>query len=369
MSSAKFQDSICYPLEGSTVHRTDLDTALAAFDPENFGFIPFQSGWVKETARFGSIVICTLDWEHAQAASYDYDGVDRREMDALNLMVRLQDRTWGMPPEDLVPVNLLAVLGDTGGANVVAYQLDKGFNSDGWLGFVIGAGSATGTLVSHMLGVHETIRGVRDIGWYLKIVQAYLALQNGHHCMSWTFDPMRGANARLNLEKLGARIDELAINKYGVLRSVLYGDVPSDRFLAKWDLLSTRTHERIDAVYHRRHPDHSAEDLLDVPELNVESALELAIQQPARLRYRIPGDIDHLMRQDPHAAIHWREEMRQALTGFLTTKIGVAGDVEQYGPVAIHIETHPGPYSIASFATGHNEVDERVSYYVLERRD
>lgn len=329
------------------------------FHPARFGFQPYHAGWIKEDETLGPVVIAKLGWIHAQAESFDYQGDERLPIDPLGLVVRLQDRTWGMPPEDLVPVNLLAVTEDTGGAVIVAYQLDHGFNADGWLGFVIGVGASNHTLVSHMLGVHERIRGTRDIGWYLKVVQAYEALQSGHTSMTWTFDPMRGANARLNLEKLGAYVEELAIDKYGPLRSALYGDVPSDRFSAKWDLCSPATHRRLDDVFAGTYPGQSLLDLLDVPEIDP------VLPSSGRVCYRIPGDIDALMRSDPQRAIAWRAEMRRALAGYVTMKTRVPGDPE-VGPAGFDMRVEPGSHRITGFATGHNGNGERVSYYVLE---
>src|SRR5262249_20567325 len=160
--------------------------------------------------------------------------------------------TWGMPPELLVPSNVLAIMADTGGAVLAAYDPALGFTAEGWLGFIIGLGSSTGMLVSHMLGVREDVRGAADIRWSIKLIQAHEALRTGHHAMSWTFDPMRGANARLNLEKLGTVVHTLTIDKYGVLPSTLYGDVPSDRFTASWDLLDPATAERLQMVYDGR---------------------------------------------------------------------------------------------------------------------
>ena len=101
-------------------------------------------------------------------------------IDALSLVVRLQDHVWGMPPEELVPVNILAILPDTGGSVLVAYREELGFNADGWLGFAIAAGGRSGTLVSHMLGVRDEQRGTRDLGWHLKLLQGYEALRAGH---------------------------------------------------------------------------------------------------------------------------------------------------------------------------------------------
>jgi predicted GNAT superfamily acetyltransferase len=227
-------DTIALDRTRDTRERAETELAVAALHPERFGLQRHRDGWRKTFAGIGDVVFAPLGWQHAQCASYDLLEVDgaRDPLDALRFLVRLQARVWGMPPEELVPVNILAILPDTGGSVIVAYREDLGFNADGWLGFVIAAGGRSGTLVSHMLGVREEQRGTRDLGWHLKLLQGYEALRAGHRSAVWTFDPMRGANARLNLEKLGATVRELTLDKYGVLRSDLYGNVPSDRFTA-----------------------------------------------------------------------------------------------------------------------------------------
>ncbi len=181
--------------------------ALEAFRPEGFGFRRHRGRWVKDGDALGAIAVAPLSWQHVHAPSYEEIAGERVPCDALGFLVGLQARTWGMPPEELVPANLLAVLADTGGSALVAYDPSVGFNADGWLGFAIGLGARSGTLVSHMLGVREEARGTSDIGWHLKLLQGYEALRTGHAAACWTFDPMRGANARLNLEKLGAVVD------------------------------------------------------------------------------------------------------------------------------------------------------------------
>src|ERR671912_57464 len=271
-------DTIALDRTRDTRERAEIELAVAALHPERFGLRRQRDGWRKNFAGLGDVNFAPLGWQHAQCASYDLMDGARDPLDALRFLVRLQARVWGMPPEELVPVNILAILPDTGGSVLVAYRENVEFNADGWLGFAIAAGGRSGTLVSHMLGVREEQRGTRDLGWHLKLLQGYEALRTGHRSAVWTFDPMRGANARLNMEKLGATVEELTLDKYGVLRTTLYGEVPSDRFTAHWDLLA------------------------------------------ALVRYRIPGDIDQLMQDDPPAAIRWREEMREVLGALLKTK-------------------------------------------------
>ena len=41
--------------------------------------------------------------------------------------------------------------------------------------------------------------------------------------MFWTFDPLVARNARLNLTKLGATVDEYELGFYGVMSDELHG--------------------------------------------------------------------------------------------------------------------------------------------------
>jgi predicted GNAT superfamily acetyltransferase len=346
---------------------TDVAAAEVAFDPERFGCRPFGRGWLKEDPKLGEIVVCALGWEHAMMPSYDIHAGNRLPMDALEFVVHLQRHVWGFPPELLVPTNVMAIVRDGGGAVLAAYQRDKGFNADGWLGFAIALGGSHDTYVSHMLGVREDLRGAHDIGWLIKVIQGYEALKSGHLDMIWTFDPMRGANAKLNLEKLGATVDEFTIDKYGVLKSTLYGDVPSDRFTAHWDLLSRRVHERIAAVRDGSYTGLTLADLHDVPDAAVGGPGNTSAS--SRLRYAIPGDIDELMRVDPERAVAWRQEIRHAMAGRVTTKSAVIGDIDHDGPAAMSYHIVPGHYLVTGFATGTSARGQRESAYLLTRRD
>lgn len=347
-----------------------ISAALGALDPERFGLQPYKEGWVLDDERLGPVAFASLSWPHAQSPAIDYSRGEAEKTNALGLVVRLQEFTWGFPPEETVPVNVLATVHDTGGGVLVAYELEKGFTSEGWLGFAIGMGARSGVLYSHMLGVREDARGTLDLGWRLKVLQAYEAVKSGHHAMHWTFDPMRGANARLNLEKLKAPIIHLTIDKYGVMRSSLYGDVPTDRFTSMWELLDPAMHERLWQVYRKERQPLSLADVADMPELTLESLSGLDRSQPPRMRYRIPGDVDQLARTDPETAVVWRQQMRQLLSCFMTTRQAEADpQLDREGPIAVGLSETPGPYLVTGFATGLDPAGERVSFYVLERKD
>jgi predicted GNAT superfamily acetyltransferase len=346
---------------------TEHAAAIEAFHPTHFGFEPYGEGWINKHVGPRSMVVMPVSWQHAQVPSFDVVNGQQVATDPLNLICSLQALTWGMPPELLVPSNVLAIMVDTGGAILAAYDPALGFTAEGWLGFIIGLGSSHGTLVSHMLGVREDVRGAADVGWYVKLIQAYEGLRTGHHSMIWTFDPMRGANARLNLEKLGAVVHTLTIDKYGVLPSTLYGDVPSDRFTAHWDLLAPRTIERIRKVYAREYRGLTPAEVESLPEMTTAKLADLSREAPSRVRYRIPGDIDDLMRVDPQAAIEWRQDMRRVLPAMVTTKRAVISGPSSGDVAAVRVDETHGDYTINGFATGPDATGERLSYYVLER--
>ena len=351
-----------------TRERAEIELAVAALHPERFGLRRHRDGWRKTFPGLGEVIFAPLGWQHAQCPSYDLVDGARTSLDALRLLVCLQARVWGMPPEELVPVNILAILPDTGGSVIVAYREEQGFNADGWLGFVIAAGGRSGTLVSHMLGVREDQRGTRDLGWHLKLLQGYEALRAGHRSAVWTFDPMRGANARLNLEKLGATVRELTLDKYGVLRSDLYGNVPSDRFTTYWDLVSATTHGRIEDVRTGRYQGPDPELVRNLPEITEENAEQLAKSAPPAARYRIPADIDDLIAADDRRANLWRAEMRAALSPFMTIKKARTPRNTTDAPVEIGVDLRPGNYDVVSFATDTPSQGDRENWYILRRR-
>lgn len=338
---------------------------LRALSPAIAGYACEGGRWIKTIEGIGPVAIARLDWRHSQLPSFTGYGDDRRDLDALALLVELQRQTWGMAAEDLAPVNLLAVIPDTGGAILVAYDLRLGFNADGWLGFVFGLGARSGVLVSHMLGVRPDVRGAAGIGWALKLAQAHEALKTGHRAMNWTFDLMRGGNARLNIEKLGAVVEQMTIDKYGVLATSLYGDVPSDRFIAHWDLAPPCAIARALRAAERSQVGTALTDALELPDLTAETREELARSRPDRLAYEIPGDVDALMRDDPHRAIAWRAEARDLLPAFVTTN---RARVDGTDPASISVETTPGDYLIDGFASGFDARGRRRSFYVLTRK-
>jgi predicted GNAT superfamily acetyltransferase len=161
-------------------------------------------------------------------------------MEALRLCEELQSRVWGYPDREVVPAAQMRATLHAGGLVAGAFVGRE------LVGFVYGFpafahedGLRPHGLHSHMMAVTPEARGM-GLGRRLKWFQRRWCLERDIDWVSWTFDPLQAGNARLNLEHLGAVVHEYHIDFYGVLGGLLSGELPTDRFVAVWNLLSPR---------------------------------------------------------------------------------------------------------------------------------
>jgi chorismate synthase len=199
-----------------------------------------------------------------------------------------------------VPHDLLVTFARNGGIVLGA------FNGAQLIGTVFGFLGTTATgrlkLNSHRAAVLAEFRN-SGIGEQLKWTQRAVALADGLDVISWTFDPLLGRNARLNLHKLGGTARRMIENAYGAYPIVNGVALPSDRLVVEWELTSPRVMQRAAGV-------RAALDWLHEPELQTSAAVDSAVQ---RLRLPIPADLDQLTAQDFAAAYDWRMRSRPLL--------------------------------------------------------
>lgn len=141
----------------------------------------------------------------------------------LKTLEQLQLDVWGADP---VPSHQLIAAARNGGCVFVA-ELEQEI-----VGFCYGF-SAGDYLVSHLLAVHPKARR-RGLGAALKRVQWEWARDEGFAELSWTFDPLRMANARLNLAELGATAARYYVNYYGSMHDGLNAGGDTDRLEIRW---------------------------------------------------------------------------------------------------------------------------------------
>ena len=149
----------------------------------------------------------------------------------LEAAVVLQEETWGEGFHERVPPSTLLVAQKLGG--VVAGAFAPG---GALVGFVFGmTGVRHGQLVhwSDMLAVRPEWRG-HGVGQALKRFQRERCRALGIATIFWTFDPLAARNARLNLNRLGARVDDFVPDMYGANTGSPLHDLGTDRLVASW---------------------------------------------------------------------------------------------------------------------------------------
>lgn len=223
--------------------------------------------------------------------------------------VALQEETWGAGFSELVPPAILQVGPKIGGITAGAFD-----QSGRLVGFVFGlTGIRHGVLAhwSDMLAIVPELHGC-GLGGRLKAWQRARCEAMGVRVIYWTWDPLVSRNSHLNLNKLGARVDEFVENMYGVTDSTLMGALPTDRFVAAWELDHVSIARRL------------AARAADAPLLHALPCVAggPAAQPPAEwpdapaVRVDIPRDFPALLGHDPVAAAAYRRHSHAAFTHY-----------------------------------------------------
>jgi predicted GNAT superfamily acetyltransferase len=264
-------------------------------------------------------------------------------MEMLRACERLQLQVWGYDDLEVVPAaQMRAAL--HAGALVAGAFVGREL-----VGFAYGfpalpheAGLVGPGLHSHMTAVVPEARGLgagRRLKWY----QRRWCVERGLDWVTWTFDPLQARNARLNLHHLGAVVAEYQVDFYGVLGGVLSGDLPTDRFVALWDL--TGPHVRAAAA---RDPaaaayllagDEAPRPSAVAPTAAVAWALRRDAgaddPQPPTLGLAadavwtaVPRDVNALRREAPPRALAWAEALRAASLDLIARGYAVDAFVE-----------------------------------------
>jgi len=227
--------------------------------------------------------------------------IDFRELRTVEELVvaeRMQREVMFIEGPDVVMASFLVIAPDTGGFTIGAYEGETALAvAFGYGGYV----RPEPFLYSDFLVVVPEARSL-GIGFEMKRIQALRSLEQGFHSIRWTVDPLRAANARLNLERLGALGVAYTRNKYGSeFAAGLYGGMPTDRVLLRWPLRTERTAERLLRDYLPR-PSSSLDALEEVSPKSLGSP---------QLVITIPGEIDELVRTDFDTAMRYRMDTRE----------------------------------------------------------
>lgn len=158
---------------------------------------------------------------------------------------------------------------------------------------------------SHLLAVLPEARG-GGVGQALKWFQRAWCLERGITRVTWTFDPLRAKNARLNLEHLGATAGAYLPDFYGPLGGPLNGLLPSDRLLAEWPLDAPH----VSAFVQGRGRTEAAKPTAVLLE-NRGGEPELRAHHGRRVWLGLPPTFDPV--GSPDHALRWRLALREAM--------------------------------------------------------
>ncbi len=257
-----------------------------------------------------------------------------RTRDEFIACVDLQRDTWGRGFSEVVPLSLLQITAKMKGVVTGA------FGPGGTLyGFVYGVtGIRCGELAhwSHMLAVRPEARD-QGIGRRLKLAQRQELRAAGVRTMYWTYDPLVARNAHLNLNLLGATVDEFVQDMYGESDSELH-QLGTDRFIVKWDLTGEgeRNAERAPET----------RPVLWAPGTTVQAEAAArgtdepipppdadAIEGADVIEVLIPRDIEAVEARSFEEALGWRRSTRRALGHFLNGSYDVSAFIpgEKHG--------------------------------------
>ncbi|MGD9857851.1 MAG: GNAT family N-acetyltransferase [Planctomycetaceae bacterium] len=261
--------------------------------PEDAGFRPISGEGVGR-------------WQRLDAPHFAFRLV--RTIEELADVERLQREVFGVSDLDLMAASMLVALPESGGDVIGVF--DVSISRVTLAGFVTAFGGYVDgrpRLCSDMMAIHPGYRR-SGLATLLKRLQGALAIQRGFEEVTWTVDPLRSANARLNFGKLGAIGDRYERNRYGASYGTgLYGGMPTDRIHISWPVRS----ERVQRVLAGGEPSsHPGEEL----------------------QITIPDDIDALVQSDPDRALGWRYALREALESAFDAGYRITGFVSRSSP-------------------------------------
>ncbi len=225
----------------------------------------------------------------------------------------LQHAVWGGPDRlDVIPLHVLVTVQKYGGLVLGAFTPDGSMVAY-LLGFLGWHPDGSGQLkhCSHQLGVLPEHRG-RGLGRRMKLAQRDEIMKQGLDLITWTYDPLEGPNARLNIARLGATCSTYLREPYGEMDDALNKGVPADRFEVTWWLASDRVVRRLAASGARCHTLPPLA-LANAPRASATGSLspgEWHVPDAARFLVAVPPDFQAIKRAERDLAIAWREQTR-----------------------------------------------------------
>jgi predicted GNAT superfamily acetyltransferase len=226
---------------------------------------------------------------------------------------QLQQTIWGFdePGIGLYPPFLFTASKNGG---VVLGAFDPGDQMIGYIFSFLGREPGGPLkLCSQTMGVRAEWRD-RGVAAALKWAQRERALAAGLSLITWTFDPLESANARLNMHRLGAVSRRYLRNIYGEQFGALNQGLPTDRLVVEWWIAGRRVEGRAKAKIEAEAEVEQRSAIFETEEQGAPrrvTTFHADLEAPC-LSLEVPADIQHLKRADMSLALDWRLRVREA---------------------------------------------------------
>jgi predicted GNAT superfamily acetyltransferase len=234
---------------------------------------------------------------------------------------QLQREIWGLTDPDVGLYPPLLVSAAKNGGMVLGAFDDE---TDQMIGFLFGfLGREPGgplKLCSQTMGVRQEWRG-QGVAEALKRTQRERVIAQGLPLITWTYDPLEGPNAYLNLHKLHAISRTYWRNVYGTSFGALNTGLPTDRLVVEWWVNSRWVKQDASSASRLSAFPLFVGEGTGIERRVVDAHLDLDISP---LLLEIPANIHLVKAADMDLALAWRLKVREAFEtyfakGYLAT--------------------------------------------------
>jgi predicted GNAT superfamily acetyltransferase len=242
-------------------------------------------------------------------------------------IIELQKIIWRLHNyNDCIPNHIYMAVSEIGGVVLGAFADKK---MVGFLMALIGCTKEKGLHHhSHILGVHPEY-ACHHIGFRLKKAHYDRAKPKGIKLVTWTYDPLQGPNATLNITKLGAIVQTYKVNYYGEVmgESDLVSGIASDRFWVEWYIQTNHAENHINASHIRQENFTEYSIINDVEKDTSTFKKMVRFHKPSsdKIAIEIPIDFQTIFDLNKKLAIDWRFKTREIFLECFQSGYSVTG--------------------------------------------